>query len=483
MENKISRRRALRLWSVCAAFLLLALPARAYVLEGKSWTKDRTVLMQLSLGGNRILSDGATSFNQVAQDALNIWNPYLAHLKFAAVVDSPVPPGEYDDEMSVFFSSTIFGDTFGTDTLAVTLLSSRGSVMEETDTLFNTAFTWDSYRGPLRQEEDFRRVAIHEFGHTLGLDHPDQGHQVVAAIMNSRVSDIEVPQADDIAGVQSLYASGPDYQTWNDAPVLRNISTRASVGTGDNVLIGGFIIQGSQAASVILRAVGYSLREAGIANALQDPIITVYDANHKVVATNDDWITGVNAQTIASYQFDPSNSVESALYLTLLPGSYTAIVQGYSDSHTPAGTGVALFELYDLHTTSARAGNVSSRGQVLAGDGVMIGGFIVGGSAAKEVIVRALGPSLTDAGVNGALADPTLTLYDGNGNILQANDDWQQSPDAATISARGHAPDKPKESAIVATVAPGSYTAIVRGANNTTGIGLVEVFDTSAAPQ
>ena len=136
-----------------------------YVLEGQSWTRDRTVVMQLSLGAPRVLIDGSASFNQSALDALNIWNPYLAHLRLTAILASPVTPSAGDDENSALFSATVFGDSFGSGVLAVTLLNFRGTVMEETDTVFNSAFTWDSYRGPLNGSlVDFRRVAIHEFG-------------------------------------------------------------------------------------------------------------------------------------------------------------------------------------------------------------------------------------------------------------------------------------------------------------------------------
>ncbi len=465
-------------------FLLGSQTLFGYALEGESWTLDRTVVMQLSLGAPRALLDGFASFNESAQDALNVWNPYLAHLHLTAVPASPVTATSGDDEMSVLFSSTVFGDRFGSGTLAITLLNYRNSVMEETDTLFNTAYTWDSYRGPLLPNVfDFHRVAIHEFGHTLGLDHPDKAGQNVVAIMNSHISEIDTVQPDDVAGVQFLYNNGPAYQSSVPAPVLANISTRGYIGTGDNVLIGGFIVQGTEPATVILRAVGFSLAAIGITNALIDPTITVYDANQHQVAMNDDWaFTGADAEKIGSYHLDPPNSRESALYLTLQPGAYTAVVQGYADAHTPQATGIGLFELYDLHTTGGRAGNISTRGQVLGGDNILIGGFIIGGTDPKTVIARAIGPSLVAAGVANPLADPTLDLRDSNGDLVQSNNDWQQGPDAQTISDDNLAPTNPKESALLATLNPGGYTALVSGVGGVTGIALVEVYDTSPAP-
>lgn len=454
-----------------------------FSLEGQSWTRDRTVRMQLSFGMPRTLSDGSTSFNQVALGALESWNTYLVHLQFAGNLASPVPTANDDDENSCFFSSSAFGDSFGEDVLAITLLSYRGAIFEQSDTIFNTSFTWDSYRGPIRSGVvDLRRVALHEFGHTLGLDHPDDHKQTVVAIMNSHIGNLDNLAADDIAGAQSLYNTGPAYQTVPDAPVLKNISTRGYIASDDNALIGGFIVQGSLPATVVIRAVGPSLSEVGLTGQLVDPVLTVYDANQNQIATNDDWFNATNSAIISSYGLDPSNSRESAVYLSLQPGAYTVIVKSFSDADSPPTTGVGLFELYDLSSNGARAGNISTRGQVLGGDNVLIGGTIIGGTDAKEVIVRAIGPSLATAGIAGPLANPTLELRDANGVLLKSNDDWQKGPDANAITAESLAPKNAKESALLANLNPGAYTAIVKGSDGGIGVGLVEVYDISPSP-
>ena len=451
-----------------------------------AWGKDRTVVMQLSLGsGTRNLRDGFTSFNDSAIDALQTWNPHLAHLQFSWIKNSPVTPAEGDDEMSVMFDNKIFGDNFGSGVLAVTLLAYRNGNFEETDTVFNSAISWDSYRGNLTPPVyDFHRVAIHEFGHTLGLDHPDQAQpkQIVTAIMNSRVSDLDTLAQDDINGVTSIYGTGPAYNSIPNAPVLMDLSTRGATFTGNNVLIGGFIIQGSQPAQLVVRCLAYSLASYGIPGALGDSVIDLYDANNNLIASNDDWFTSNDAATISSYHRDPPNSIESALLVTLNPGNYTAIVKSFSSAQQPAQSGVALFEVYDLRNSGSRLGNVSTRGQVGTGDSILIGGVIVGGTAAKPVVVRALGPSLTQFGVTGVLADPSLQLRDGNGNLVEANNDWQQSPDATVVSADGLAPSNPKEAAVAPTLNRGNYTALVSGVGGTTGTALVEVYDESPSP-
>lgn len=468
-----------------ALFLLASvLPSFGFILTGQSWTRNRTVVMHLSLPpGTGTFQDGFTSLGQSAEDALNIWNQHLAHMQFAVDRNSILPPESLDGDTSVFMSNTVYGMPFGGNTLAVTLISARGSTTFETDVIFNNAFTYDSYRGNLQLgRQDFHRIALHEFGHVLGLGHPNEGPppQVVMAIMNSHIGNIDSLQPDDIAGAQSIYSNGPPYLNSNPSSNLVNLSTRAFVSTGENALIGGFIVQGSEPATVILRAIGHSLRAFGINNPLTDPIMELHGSGG-IIQTSDDWIDSSNAMTIASYRLDPANSLESAILATLNPGGYTVVVRAF-DNQNGDLTGVGLVELYDLHATNGRAGNISTRAQVLTGENVMIGGFIVGGSQGKEVVVRGIGPSLGQFGIANPLNDPTLELYNGAGTLVSSNNDWANGPDAGAIQTRGLAPTQPAESALLATLNPGNYTAIVRGVNNTTGVALVEAYDLSPPP-
>jgi hypothetical protein len=249
---------------------------------------------------------------------------------------------------------------------------------------------------------------------------------------------------------------------------LGNISTRLQVGTGDNVLIAGFQIAGSTAKQLVLRAIGPTLAQFGLSNPMQDPTLDLHDSSGIRIAFNDDWRDASNAQSIPQ-NLQPTNGFESALLVTLNPGGYTAILRGFNNS-----IGLALVEVYEIGAGSAQLTNISTRGFVQTGDNVMIAGVIVQ-SQDKQVVVRAIGPSLTNLGVPNALPDPTLAIFDVNGTRIAFNDDWRDTQES-DIAGTGLAPLNDLESAIAGTVAPGSYTAIVRGFNDTTGNALVEVF-------
>jgi hypothetical protein len=241
------------------------------------------------------------------------------------------------------------------------------------------------------------------------------------------------------------------------------------VETGDNVLIGGFIITGTQAKKVIVRAIGPSLPLAG---ALANPVLELRDSSGGLIRANNDWRDDpVQADEIIATTIPPSNELESAIVATLPANNsaYTAIVRGLDN-----GTGVGLVEAYDLdRTVDSKLGNISTRGLVQTGDNVLIGGLIVLGENSLRVIVRAIGPSLP---VSGALGDPTLELRDGNGALIAANDNWRIGGQEAEIIATTIPPSNDLESAIVRNLAPANYTAIVRGVNNATGVAVVEVY-------
>ena len=252
--------------------------------------------------------------------------------------------------------------------------------------------------------------------------------------------------------------------------VIGNISTRLVVGTGDNVLLAGFIITGSDAKQLVLRGIGPTLAQLGVTSAMQDTTLELHDSSGAVIATNDDWQDASNAQFIPP-NLQPQNDLESALLVTLNPGAYSVVLRGYRD-----GIGTALVEVYDMGGGSAELSNISTRGFVQTGDNVMIAGVIVQYHN-KRIIVRALGPTLGQPPFNvpGSLPDPILEIHDANGGLLVSNDDWRDTQDLAII-ATGLAPTNDLESAIVATCTPGNYTAIVRGFNNATGNALVEVY-------
>ena len=261
-----------------------------------------------------------------------------------------------------------------------------------------------------------------------------------------------------------------------------NLSTRARVLTGEQVLIAGFIITGTDPKRVIIRGIGPSLN--GVEGKLSDPTLELHQGS-TTLASNDNWKLkpdGTVQQTeVEQTTIPPTNDLESAIVMTLNPGNYTATLSGKNN-----GTGVGVVEVYDLAPmANSELANISTRGFVDTDDNAMIAGLIAGNGssgARAQVLVRVLGPSLTSSGVQGALQDPTVVLHDGNGTIIATNDNWKtndqtQQSQEALVRATTIAPSNDLESAIVANLPPGPSTAIVRGRNNTTGVGLVEVYN------
>ena len=298
--------------------------------------------------------------------------------------------------------------------------------------------------------------------------YPGKTHHTATLLSNGQVL-----VAGGAAGFGQVFNSAQVYIGEPIPPVLLNISTRMRVLTDDNVLIAGFIIPtGNAPKRVIVRGIGPSL---AIPNRLVDPIMELHGPDGFTTITNDNWRDTQAAEILATGL--PPGDIESAIVATLNPGPYTAILRGKN-----GGIGVGLVEVYDLgQRANSNLTNVSTRGFVDTGDNVMIGGVIVGGGSGGEtarVLVRALGPSVPAAG---ALGDPTLELHDGSGALIASNDNWKTRPDGisqqAEIEATGLAPANDLESALLETLPAGNYTAIVRGNNNTTGVGLVEVYN------
>jgi arylsulfate sulfotransferase len=256
-------------------------------------------------------------------------------------------------------------------------------------------------------------------------------------------------------------------------PQALNLSTRGLVGLGDNVLIGGFIVTGDASKEAVLRVLGPSLAASGVTAPVTDPVLTVYDSSGQQIAANDDWQDDPAAAAISAEGLAPSDSRESATRLSLAPGSYTVVVTGKDE--TP---GVGLVEAYDVSAGSgSQLANLSTRGVVGTDEDLLISGLIIGEVANTTVVVRAIGPSLASAGVTGALADPLLTIYDGNGLTIASNDDWQSGEHSADIEQNGLAPSDDAEAALILHLPAGAYTTIVQGADGGTGVGLVEVYN------
>jgi uncharacterized delta-60 repeat protein len=253
-------------------------------------------------------------------------------------------------------------------------------------------------------------------------------------------------------------------------PQPLNMSTRTLVGPDEDVLIGGFIIAGTDSKRVILRALGPSVVLGDATAVLPDPVLELHGPDG-TVTTNDNW-RDFQEDEIVGTTLAPADDREAAIVATLIPGTYTAVVRGHDNE-----SGVSLVELYDLDQTAAsKLANISSRGFVASGDNVIIAGVILAGENNAAVVVRALGPSLGQFGIAEALQDPTLDLYDVNGTVTVSNDDWRDSQEAA-LQACTLQPTDDREAALLVNLVAGAYTAIVRGQNNSSGVGLIEVYN------
>jgi hypothetical protein len=277
---------------------------------------------------------------------------------------------------------------------------------------------------------------------------------------------------------ENYYISWSTYQISGPrdivTPELVNLSTRASVLTGQNVLIAGMYISGTVSKKVLIRGIGPSLANYGISGAMANPSIELKNSAGTVVASNDDWQQSAQYQEIQSSGFAPSNSYESALIATLAPGSYTTTLQGVGGT-----TGVAVVEVYDFQAANSKLVNLSSRAYVDTGDKAVFAGFYVSTGSPSDLTarlaVRGIGPTLANYGLSNVLQNPTLELRDASGTLIASNDNWQDSQ-GSEIQAAGMAPGNSYESVIIRYLSPGSYTAILRGYNNGVGTGSIEIY-------
>ena len=446
MSFSFSRR---GLHAVVFAAILTVSPTllRAYVLNGR-YSPNGNIVMELQLGTPpSTLSDGSTAWSTPAISALNEWNAQMVRCQFTTVVDSTAAKDYGNSLNNVYFSPTVNGDAWGSNVLAVTLsYRSPLNFTTEADVLFNTGYTWNSYRGALQRSGgtttyDFRRIALHEFGHALGLGHPDTASpaQFVGAIMNSTASDTDTLQADDISGVKALYGTQISPPVITSNPVSRTVSTTGSftfaltaTGIGPFTYSWVYFAPGTNTAEIfrLAQSASYTIGAVEPGDA----------GNYYGVAGN-----------LAGFV------VSSGATLTVNPVSVSA---------------------------SSRLANISTRGVVGTGDGILITGFVIAGTTNKTVIIRAAGPALAGYGVPGALLDPSLEIVrQSTGATVATNDNWETGNNVAALNAQFQRlgafafTSGSKDAAVIATLPPGVYSAKLSGVGGTTGVALVEAYD------
>ncbi len=424
--------------------------ARAYDPLGPTWANGE-IVMHLQLGElNGPLLDGSPDWATVAESALEEWNAQLGRSRFTWIRNSTTEVRRGNRINNVAFRADVYGSAFGDRTLAVTLGSSttgNGRYVEQ-DVLFNSTLTWNSYRGPLRSAREFRRVALHEFGHVLGLDHPDQAQpaQVVASVMNSIVSQVEILQPDDISGAQALYGSNP-----NAAPTIAAHPQSRTVQVGEP----------------------YTMA------------VTVGSAGDYTYTWS---FLPAGATRVESFRLatGPVYTIGAAQLADA--GTYSVRVNSAATGTTVTSNAAQLSVGAIGTSADTTLVNISTRGVVGRGNDVLIAGLVIGGTTPKNVLIRAAGPALGDFGVAGALTNPVLRLVNSGGETVMANDDWQAGENVDAIRAAAQRlgafefKSGSADSALLATLPPGSYTAVVSGADEQTGIALVEAYDADPTP-
>ena len=259
---------------------------------------------------------------------------------------------------------------------------------------------------------------------------------------------------------------------------LGSLAARGLAGSGDQTLIAGFVTRGDGNKQVLLRGVGPGLTPFGVSGVLADPALMLFNSTGSPLQQNDNWggtatLTNAFAQ-VGEFPLSP-DSKDAALLVGLPSGVFTAHLTASS------GAGVALVEAYDADpgTPTTRLTSLSARDQVGTGDNILIAGFVITGNVSRTVLLRGIGPTLTRYGVNGVLANPQLQVFQGN-TLLAQNDDWGGDATLAAVAAQVGAFDldaASKDAALLLTLPPGIYTALVSGVGNTTGVALVEIYE------
>ena len=553
--------------------------------------------MQIKLGSTpATLSDG-TNHSTSVQTAMTTWNGFLGAVQFAPTIVAVGGTNSNDSVNELAFSATVEGQAWGSGVLAVTLSSSFTSIHERAsaDILFNTAYTWDSYRGSQTSSKDIRRVALHELGHVLGLDHPDQAGQSVSAIMNSTVSNLDALTADDIAGAQNLYGlpgvtTAPANDNFSNATVI-TLSSNAAVLTGTTIYATkesgepNFVVgaPGGHSAWWKWTATGNGSMNINLDGSRFDTIMAVYTGatvnGLTSITSNDDTVPGSSSFSTVTFNavngttyfigidgyinsvnpesglvtltatFTPSASLVAPSFTTQPSGvsvgvganvQYNVAVAGNPTptvqwQRLPAGSGtwanlsnsgsysgVTTTTLTVSAATLAMSGdqfrcvatnssgtatsnagaltvtsttnvgrliNLSVRSNAGTGAQTLIVGLVIGGSGTtgtKPVLIRGVGPTLTDYGVPGALADPILELYvQGAATPFNTNDNWAGNAQITSVGnavgAFAFSSTTSKDAAVYTSPAGGVYSVKVLGSAGTTGIALAEIYDATPA--